>query len=225
MKSWKNALILAAALVIVVAGAAFGYSKYSAWRAAQVAQEAALADAKKILAEQVAGAEYLFKLTYDDSNMTYAQLFERADERSKKMDDAVISIQASDLPEKNKMALAAYVGSLSNAVKSLTSQYRKSLAADSALEAANSSRDNYQSTPYNEYSDGWERRQVKDAANDAVSALTAWKDSIKEFGTSIKSVQSMQRKYAGDLLGAKLVDGKILTKALTRSEQNLKSMS
>jgi hypothetical protein len=55
-------VIVAAVIAIIIGGGIFGYSKYSDWRAKVAAQDAALKDAKKSVAEETTGTEYFLNL-------------------------------------------------------------------------------------------------------------------------------------------------------------------
>lgn len=224
MARWQRLVVLCAAIIILMGAGIFAYDRYSDWHTQQLAEKAALKDTKKTVAEQSAGTEYFLTATYDDSDMTYAQLFDRADDRSKKITDAIVSIKASDLPDEQKASAVTYLESLGQTLDALEMQYRKSLNSSNSVESMKSAQADYLSTPYNEYSDSWERKRVSDAAEEATKALSDFKDSIRSFNRSLKGLRKTEQDTQTKLNGFSLVDEKVLTKAIAKSDEDLKTV-
>lgn len=223
MKGWQRFVLLTAAAVIIIAGGLFAWQRYSDWRAERLAEEAALKDAKKTVAEQTAGTEYFLKSTYSDSDMTYAQLFDRVDDRTKKITDAIVSVQSSELGDEQKQAAVDYLNALSATLDAMEMEYRKGLNSSNSVDSMKSAESDYVTTPYNEYSDPWERKRLLDARDEAQKALNEFKDAVRSYNAALKTLRKTTSADQAKLNGFYLVNGTVLSKAITHSDEEVKS--
>jgi len=214
---WPRAALIFAIVVVVLAGSVFTYVKVSEWRAAEAAHQAAIAATKKAFAEQTAGATDILKSEYEDSGTTYAQLFDKVDDRVKKIEDASVSAQSSDIDPVQKEALANYADALANTLRSMALKDRKSLSVSTNIDLAKSAKDDYYSTPYNEYSDAWERRRMAKALEDAKESLAELKSAATDFGDSLATLKAVIEKNKAKLEGYSLVKIDVIDKAIKKN--------
>jgi hypothetical protein len=217
--SWQRHLLRLLIAVAFLTAGFVAYTKVSDWRAAQAAHQAAIDATKKSIAEQTAGATDIIKSDYENTGMTFAQLFDKIDNRIKKIEDASVSARASALEDSERESVSAYLNSLSGALRLMELKYRKSLSLSTNLEMAQSAREDYYSTPYNEYSDGWERRRVNKAVQDAQKASVELKSATSDLRDGLKGLKDIVRKNSTKLVGYSLVRADVIDKAISTNSE------
>ncbi|HEY7807864.1 MAG TPA: hypothetical protein VIC34_11760 [Croceibacterium sp.] len=152
--------------------------------------------------------------------MTFQQLFDRTDDRLKKLGDDTISIKAGDLPRDKKAVISSYLDTLDDTLENMEMQYRKGLAFSNSVDAMTLATHDYVTTPYNEYSDQFERQRMVDSQSDASKAKEEFKDATKEFGDHLTELKKFEKDNASKLDGFVLVDDKVLTKAIAANNHS-----
>jgi hypothetical protein len=129
-----------------------------------------VSEARKEIVKSSVETESILK---DDSvnsvNMTFGEFFDKAKNTSASIEESKVKILSSGLPKEEATALASYADQLENVVGLEEQSYRKAMAASTANDLFKSALEDYRSTPYNEYSDKWERHRVTTAITDVTA--------------------------------------------------------
>ena len=221
-KGQRVALGLSAVIALAVGGF-FVFERYSSWRAEVAAQDAAFREARKLVAEQTAGAQTFISYIYADTEITFAQLFDRTDDRLKKIGDALVTIQAGELNEDDRKILSDYLTNLQEALQAEQVFYRKGLSLSSSSDALTSVRSDYASSPYNEYSDRWERKRVTDALKEASKAQAELQESVEDLGKRLVALHKFLRDHNEQLAKFSVVEDTVLKQAIAKNAQTAKS--
>ena len=205
-KTMKGFVAAVAIVVVVLLGVIVGAKL---WNSIQ-ARDKAEGDARKTVAESSIACQQLLADDLGNNNITFAELFDRIDARLKNIDDAAVSISASPLPEQTRDGLSGYLHRLQDVLRLEENKYRKGLAASNALDSANSASSDYKATPYNEYSDSWERRSVIKSLEEASKAEREAAEATKVYWNGLKGLQSFLSTRPQYLNGYTTIDAKQL---------------
>lgn len=224
MRGTKFYAVWAVALVLLVAGGIFGFTKYSDWSAARAARLAAVAANRKAVAVETAAVSNVLKTENAKSEQTFAQLFDRVDAVTKKSDDSSVEVQASDADNDTKSAIAEYFGLTENALRAIELKYRKALDFSNKIDSARSATHDYVSTPYNEYSDDWERRRMADARSEMSDSSESYRSATQDCIKSLEAYKTWVKLNADKLNGYSIVDPSLIEQAIKKSRDDLNDL-
>jgi hypothetical protein len=190
-------LIIAAVIAVLVL--IVGYFQISSYFAARREIETQRHSLQKIIAENTEGVRDLLQLDVDTDGTTFAELFERSNDRLKQLSEAMISIGVSPLPKEERSALKSYISGMQTVLRYQVAAYRKQLDLSTKLDAAERASKNYANGNY--LTSDFDRKQAKDALVDANDAMRALKSAQKEHFSKLVAFRAnlnLDRKKLSD---------------------------
>lgn len=203
----RTAIVAILAAIIAV----FAYSQVNGFLDRRHQLEAQRQDIQKSIAENTAGVTELLELETNPGNITYAEIFERGDDRIKKLADAVIPVATSQLPDDEKEGLKTYLDGLANLLRSQMAKYRKQLAVSTNLETIKREEDNL------DYSNEYELRDLSSARAELTTAITESTEAEENFAEQLASVQKTNDALRPKLSGYSLLDAALLASAISKN--------
>jgi hypothetical protein len=210
-KKTKIALITALACVIAAVAVWQTYSYLQRRHQIDVQRQ----DIQKRVAEGTEAVSEMVELETHQSNITFGELFERNDDRVKKLSDAIIPIAISSLPDEEKNALKAYLKGLQEVLRSQTACYRKQLAVSTDLEISKTAEKDYADSAADGYNQ-FERKRAQDSLAEAQKALEEFKMAARTFVNELRSFRVELNKARPILKDYDLVDDNLLASAIKK---------
>ncbi|HEX3675122.1 MAG TPA: hypothetical protein VHU87_12685 [Rhizomicrobium sp.] len=163
---------------------------------------------QKSVAENTEATSDLLELETQQSSITFAELFERADDRIKKLSDVIIPIEVSSLPSDEKSALKIYIKGLQETLRLQVAVYRKQLAMASALDASKAAEKDYAAASAGY--DDFERKRAQQSIDDAKTALNDLKTANGDFVRQLRSFRETLQTLRGNLKDYDTLDDGLL---------------
>jgi hypothetical protein len=144
---------------------------------------------KKSIAESTEGAAEILKVEVTSSSATFAELFDRGDDRIKKISDAIIPIGISSIPSDERGMLKTYMEDLQELLRLQIAKNRKILATSTAVDQAKIAQRDY-TNETNEYGMTYARTRALNSLTEAKKDLEETKQATKAFSDKLSSVRS-----------------------------------
>lgn len=213
MISAKNAAI---ALAVIVA-AIFSYfqiNEYFQHRSLITQQRTTI---QKSIAESTEATGDILNLEINPNSTTYAELFERGDDRVKKISDAIIPIGISSLPQDERAPLKKYMQGLQEMLRLEIAEKRKEIAASTTLDQAKTQLEEYKNST-NLYSRDFERQRTQKAIADSGTAVKEQAEALKAFVESVRKFRKLMDVLRPALNDYSLLDDQLLSDLLSKSD-------
>ncbi|TPE59227.1 hypothetical protein FJQ54_14285 [Sandaracinobacter neustonicus] len=174
----------------VAVAAIFTYVQVDKYLEAKKEAETEFKDGKKLVSSASANAENVLRVEYEDSNITFNELFDKVDEAVKEADKAIIFVSSSEIDDGWKKSAIAYLTASQDALRAMRSKYQKSLDFSSHLDFVKDRLEDYRTSPYNEYSDAADRQRLKRYSEELDEKNAAVNAANLEYYNSIKKLES-----------------------------------
>lgn len=205
-------LVKAVLIAVIAAGAGIGalteISSFFTKRAAVAARNDTL---RAELNEHSAAVETLLRDEMCDRGLTYSQLFDRGEDRLRRIDDVIIRLRTADLGEPQQTSATAYAVQLYMVLARDLNANRRALEAEAQMEAVNAA---FKSLAYYERRridpDSYARQSVNDAMGEQEQADADAKQAYRIFGSKLKDMRAFQRQEKRHLADYRLVDDALL---------------
>jgi len=215
MNSTLRTILIATAAAVV---AVIAYSQISGYLEQRRQIAAQRQDIQKTVAENTVAVNDLLEFEIKTNSATYAELFERSDDRLKKLADATIPVGTSLLPDDEKASVKAYLEGLQQLVRLEAAVYRKSLAADAAFDTAKDAVHEMSTADY--YSRDYVRKRAVDALADSDKDLHELEAAHREFVANLTSFRKSLATLRNTLNEYKLLDDAFLGSVIQKSAKD-----
>src|SRR6185437_6232701 len=171
----RTALIaICAALIAVLV-----YSQTNSFLERRHQLDAQRQEIQKGIAENTASLTEFLELETKPSTITYGEIFERSDDRLKKIGDANIQVATSQLPNDEKEDLKTYLDGMSDVLRLQIAKYRKALILSNDLDTVKRQEEGL------DYSNEYELKALSSAREDLVKAFTDSSDAQGAFASQL----------------------------------------
>lgn len=171
-------------------------------------------EAEKLLKTSSSSAENIIRLTYDESSVTYAELFDKTNQSINDIDKSIIFINASSVENSWKKNSNEYLRALQEVLRSIKTKHQKYLSwqntANNLIERAN----DYKYSPYSEYTDRYERRSIEKLKEELDEKREEMDSADTSHYKSMKDLETVWTKASKALGSDTLIERSVLDSAL-----------
>lgn len=172
---------------------------------------------QKSVAENTEGVSRLLKYDVEGASVTYGEIFERGEDRLKKISDASIPVGISKLPDDEKQAVKAYLEGLEVVLRLEVAKYRKELAATTSLDSFKDAAEDFKNSSY--YGYDFAKRRFDKESEAAKKAIDEMGEADEDFLNKIKEFRKSVAVIRPALNGYDLVDDTILAKIIEKNKK------
>jgi len=203
----RTALIaICAALIAVLV-----YSQTNSFLERRHQLDAQRQEIQKGIAENTASLTEFLELETKPSTITYGEMFERSDDRLKKIGDANIQVATSQLPNDEKEDLKTYLDGMSDVLRLQIAKYRKALILSNDLDTVKRQEEGL------DYSNEYELKALSSAREDLVKAFTDSSDAQGAFASQLVSFRRSVADLRSRLSSYILLDDTLLVGAISKN--------
>lgn len=142
--------------------------------------------------------ENAFRKEGENSNITYAELFEYVDNAVSEIEKNKFEIQSIREEYVNSELMLEYLVNCQNVLRAFRTKYNAALASSVAEDWAKERRQDFLDSE-NDYSYKYEAKAYKKALEDNVEKLEKLKESIAEYAKRMKDLSDNYEKYAQEI--------------------------
>lgn len=144
----------------------------------------------KLVVENNAGVKTLLSAEVQPSSMTYAELFQNADDRLKSLQNLAVEVETAPISATEKESTSSYVTLLQELVRTLRGKYQKQLSFSTAVDMATSAVKDLSNSTDNEYSYKYASQRYETAKSERDEAYKEATIASEAFAAEVKELQT-----------------------------------